>query len=54
MEKSETMVLYSLLSRIAKMPDEVKANFGVRTIFVAATKEAEEIRKELKHGVQNE
>lgn len=50
MEKNETMSLYRLLSRISRMSDEVKAEFGVKTIFYAAIKETEEIRKEMKHG----
>lgn len=54
MENSEKMALYSLLSRISKMPDEVKAEFGVKTIYYAADKDAEEIRKEMKHGSETD
>lgn len=53
MENFEKMTLYSLLSRISKMPDEVKAEFGVKTVYCAAERSAEIIRKELKHGEKN-
>ncbi len=49
MENSEKISLIRLLSRINRMSDEVKAEFGVKTIYYAADKEAEEIRKEMKH-----
>lgn len=49
MENSEKISLIRLLSRINRMSDEVKAEFCVKTIYYAADKEAEEIRKEMKH-----
>ena len=50
MENSEKMSLFRLLHRISKMSDEVKAEFGVKAIYYTADKEAEQIRKEMKHG----
>ena len=50
MDNSEKMSLLRLLSRIVRMDDETKAMFNIKSIYYAADKEAEEIRKEMKHG----
>ena len=50
MENSEKMSLLRLLSRLARMDDETKAMFNIKSIYYAADKEVEEIRKEMKHG----